>query len=283
MSKERAIELRLGGKSRSQIVAALGLKTGGAALSRWLRGVPAPEWTKRPTAKDELRALAVALRMEGRSYREIQQAVPVAKSTLSLWLRDVLVDEAGRSRLEDRERAGRENAAAAIRARRQATERRLISDARAQMPSSLGEADLFLVGLALYWAEGTKAKPWNPSERVCLINSDPDVIRVFLAWLALLGIEQDELVFRVAIHISGDVDAAERFCAGVVGIPRSKLRRTSLKRHERRASRRLPTESYVGCLRVDVRKSTDFNRQIAGWWQGLVAGIATVEAPSGMV
>ena len=67
MSKERAIQMRLEGKSRSQIVATLGLKTGGAALSRWLRGVPAPEWTKRPNAKDEMREVAVALRAEGRS------------------------------------------------------------------------------------------------------------------------------------------------------------------------------------------------------------------------
>lgn len=95
--------------------------------------------------------------------------------------------------------------------------------------------------------------------------------------------ERDALDFRVAIHKSGDVDAAERFWAGVVGIQQSELRRTSVKSHEALARRRLPAASYVGCLRVDVRKSTDFNRQILGWWQGLVAGIATVEAPSGMV
>ena len=144
------------------------------------------------------------------------------------------------------------------------------------MPSSLGGAELFLVGLALYWAEGAKAKPWNPSQGVCLINSDPDVIRVFLAWLALLGIERDELTFRTSIHRSGDVEAAERFWASLVGIPRSDLLRTSLKRHERRASRRLPADSYVGCLSVKVRKSTDFNRQIAGWWQGVAAAVASL-------
>jgi hypothetical protein len=283
MSKERAIEMRLEGKSRSQIVAALGLKTGGSALSRWLRGVPAPDWTHRPNAKDELRAIAVELRKEGRSYREIQEVVPVSKSTLSLWLRDVLVDEAARSRLADRERASRENAAAAIRARRVAKEARIVGDARAQIPASIAESGLFLVGLALYWAEGSKAKPWNPSEGVCLINSDPDVIRVFLAWLALLGVDAKALRFRVAIHNSGNVAAAEQFWADVVGISRSELQRTTLKTHERRPSRRLATQDYVGCLVVKVDKSTDFNRQIAGWWQGLVAAVATVEAPSGMV
>jgi hypothetical protein len=115
-----------------------------------------------------------------------------------------------------------------------------------------------------------------PSVSVSLINSDPDVIRVFVAWLALLGIGLERLTFRVAIHESGDVDRAELFWAEVVGIERSDLQRTTLKRHERRPSRRLPTQSYVGCLNVRVRKSTDLNRQIAGWWQGLVGAIASL-------
>jgi hypothetical protein len=273
MSKERAIELRLAGKSRSQIVAALGLKTGGAALNRWLTGVPAPAWTKRPNAKDDFREIAVELRKEGRSYAEIQAAVPVSKSTLSLWLRGVLVDEAAVSRLADRKRAGRENAAAAIRARREAKEQRIIAEARAQMPPSIADSELFLVGLALYWSEGAKAKPWNPSASVCLVNSDPNVILVFLAWLSLLGVTRSGVTFRVAIHRSGDVDRAEKFWAALVGVSQSDLGRTSLKTHIRRQSRHLPAESYVGCLRVDVRKSTDFNRQIAGWWQGVVAAL----------
>lgn len=277
------MQMRRDGMSRSQIVAALGLKSSGAALSRWLRSVPAPEWTKRANAKDELRVLAVELRKEGRSYAEIQEVVPVSKSTLSLWLRDVLVDEAGRSRLADRERAGRENAAAALRARREAAETRIINEASAQIPVALADSELFLVGLALYWAEGTKAKPWNPSEGVCLINSDPDVIRVFLAWLALLGVGRDQLTFRVAIHKSGDVDAAEQFWADVVGVDRAALDRTTLKRHEQRLARKLPSNAYVGCLCVKVRKSTDFNRQIVGWWRGIAAAVATVVPPSGMV
>lgn len=234
-------------------------------------------------SKEHLRADAVALRKEGRSYSEIQQAVGVSTSTLSLWLRDVLLDDAARSRLEDRALAGRENAAAANRSRRQTAEARTIREARSQMPETIHDSDLFLVGLSLYWAEGTKTKPWNPSERVCLINSDPDVIRVFLRWLSLVGVARDQLTFRVAIHESGDVDAAELFWADVAEIPREELERTSLKRHERRSRRQLPAESYVGCLCVKVRRSTELNRRIRGWWQGLVAAVATLEAPSGMV
>ena len=144
------------------------------------------------------------------------------------------------------------------------------------MPPSLTESELFLVGLSLYWAEGAKPKPWNPSVQVCLINSDADVIRIFLAWLAPLGVGRDELTFRVAIHTSGDVAAAERFWADVVGIAQTQLERTSLKRHEPRITRKLPQENYVGCLSVKVRSSADFNRQIAGWWHGLVVAVGSL-------
>ena len=92
--REQAVQLRLAGLSRSQIADAMGLRSGGQALSRWLGGVPPAEWTRRPRAKDDLRALATAMRKEGRSYREIRDVVGVSKSTLSLWLRDVpLTDE----------------------------------------------------------------------------------------------------------------------------------------------------------------------------------------------
>jgi transcriptional regulator with XRE-family HTH domain len=67
--------MRLQGMSRSQIVAELGLKSGGAALSRWLQGVAPPEWTKRPNAKDDLRYAAVQLRRAGLTYSEIVEGV----------------------------------------------------------------------------------------------------------------------------------------------------------------------------------------------------------------
>ena len=83
-----------GRTTRMQIAEALGLAAGGGEpLTTWLRNVPAPAWTLRPNAKDDLRETAVAMRREGRSYREIGEVVGVSKGTLSLWLRDVPLTE----------------------------------------------------------------------------------------------------------------------------------------------------------------------------------------------
>ena len=42
-------------------------------------------------------------------------------------------------------------------------------------------------------------------------------------------------------------------------------------------------EDYHGCLCVSVRRSTELNVRIAGWFEGLVAAAGTMEMPSGVV
>jgi len=61
--REQAIALRRQGKSLRQIKQILG-PIGNQALSDALRGEPPPEWTRRPRAKDELRARARELRTQ---------------------------------------------------------------------------------------------------------------------------------------------------------------------------------------------------------------------------
>ncbi|MDO8492325.1 MAG: hypothetical protein Q7S34_01635 [bacterium] len=46
--------------------------------------------------------IAIKLRREGKSYREILEQIPVAKSSLSLWLRDVGLSKRQNQRLTER-------------------------------------------------------------------------------------------------------------------------------------------------------------------------------------
>ena len=84
---EQARAMRAAGRSRREIVAALGI--GEDLAKALLRGAPLPETLRRPRAKDEHRAAALALREAGRTYTEIAQELGVSKSSLSLWLRDM--------------------------------------------------------------------------------------------------------------------------------------------------------------------------------------------------
>lgn len=272
-NREAAIEMRLAGKSRSQIKEALGLRSGGTALSRWLKDIPPPEWTKRPNAKDDLRELAVQMRLAGKSYRQILETLPlpVAKSSLSLWLRDIPLTDEQRRILKMRQVQAVSKRAQSIRGQRIRRQEATMSAARSQV-QRLAESELFVAGLAAYWAEGSKAKPWRTgSERVTFINSDPDMIRLFLRWLALLGIHTDRLTFRISIHESGDVEKATSHWSDLVGVVAEEFRKPTLKRHNPKTVRHNVGEAYNGCLIVEVRRSTEFYRQIAGWWQGLAA------------
>ena len=59
-----------------------------ATLHDAFRGEPPPEWTRRPNAKDGLRARAREPRDQGLDHEDIVAALRVAKGSVSLWVRD---------------------------------------------------------------------------------------------------------------------------------------------------------------------------------------------------
>jgi transposase len=89
--REEARRLRTEeGLSRSQLMKVFGV--GNGTLSEWLRGTEAPEWTRRPRAKDDLREQAVGLRRGGATVPEIAEVLGVSKSSAYLWTRDIPLD-----------------------------------------------------------------------------------------------------------------------------------------------------------------------------------------------
>ena len=133
--------------------------------------------------------------------------------------------------------------------------------------------DLFMTGVALYWAEGAKDKPYARRENVQFVNSDPGVIRIYLAWLDLLGVESERLRYRVMIHATGNVEGAERYWADLVGVDVSTFQTTTIKKHNPKTVRKNVGENYRGCLVISVRQCADLYRRIEGWWNGIVLGI----------
>ena len=153
--------LRRQGKSRSQIKQILGPMSN-STLNDALKGEPPPEWTRRPNAKDELRANARELRGQGLDYEEIAAALGVAKSSVSLWVRD-LPTPARLSYAECRKRSA-EGAArywAAERPVREAAATAAREAAAAEI-GELTDREILIAGAIAYWCEGTKSKPHRP-------------------------------------------------------------------------------------------------------------------------
>ncbi|MBC2869165.1 hypothetical protein [Streptomyces mexicanus] len=269
--RERAVALRRAGLSRRQIRDRLHVDNNDI-LNRLLEGEPAPEWTKRPNAKDDLRAKARELRLQGWTYDQIQVELGCSKSSISLWVRDLPKperrDPTEQAKLAARKRWEHEHAV-----RDEA--RRETKTTAARELGEMTDRDLFVAGVALYWAEGTKDKTYDRRENVIFVNSDPGVIQIYLAWLRLLGVESERLRYRVMIHETADVEAAKRYWADLVGVDPATFQKTTIKKHNPKTVRKNVGENYRGCLVIRVSQGAELYRRIEGWWTGLVT-----QAPS---
>lgn len=220
-------------------------------------------------AKIEQRDRARALRLQGRTYDEIVGELGVSKSSVSLWVRDL-----PKPREQSPEEMARHmDMMRAVRDEniRQRVERNHRESA--DVFSRLTKRELLALGVGLYWAEGTKSKPWRRAKRVVFVNSDPGMVRVFLAWLRALGFGTDRCTFRVYIHESADAAAAERFWAEVVGVPVEGFQPVVLKKHNPTTVRHNTADGYYGCLNIQVRRSTELYECIEGWWAGIVGAV----------
>lgn len=269
--REQAVALRRAGLSRRQIRDRLRVDNNDL-LNRLLQGEPAPDWTRRPNAKDDLREKARELRLQGWTYDQIQVELGCSKSSISLWVRDLPKPErrapSEQARLANRLRWEHELAV-------RDEQRRRTKEAAALEIGPLSDRDLFLVGVALYWAEGAKDKPYQRRENVLFVNSDPGVITLYLAWLDLLGVERDRLRYRVMIHMTADVEGAKRYWADLVGVDVSTFQKTTIKKHNPTTVRKNVGDTYRGCLVVRVSQGAELYRRIEGWWTGMISGIAT--------
>ncbi|MFI5830674.1 hypothetical protein ACIA6C_26075 [Streptomyces sp. NPDC051578] len=271
--REQAVTLRREGLSRRQIRDRLHVHNNDI-LNRLLEGEPAPEWTKRPNAKDDLRAKARELRLQGLTYDQMQVELGCSKSSISLWVRDLPKPERHRTPEEASVNAKR-GWERTLDARDE--ERRRIKQEAAAEITELSERELFILGVGLYWAEGSKDKTYDRRERAIFVNSDPDMIRTYLTWLRLLGVDGKQIRCAITIHESADVPAAEAYWADLVGKSGAVFLKTTLKRHNPKTVRKNTGENYYGCLAVRVLRSAGLYRRIEGWWCGIVGAAAAAD------
>jgi hypothetical protein len=278
--REQAIALRRAGKSRREIKELLAI-TSNWTLNEVLRGEPPQPWTWRPNAKDDLRVKARNLREQGCDYNQIAAELGVSKSSVSLWVRDLprpprLSYEECRKRSAE----GVRRYWAAERPIREAEREAVRATAAAQI-GSLSDRETIITGAIAYWCEGGKNKPDRRDDRVNFINSDPALIKFFLRFLDVAGVGQERLIFRVYIHESADLAAAQRFWLDVTLARPDQFRRPVLKRHNPRTVRKNTGDDYHGCLRIDVLRGTDLYQKIEGWAGAVMAGLGGPDEAAG--
>ena len=222
-------------------------------------------------SKIEEKEKAIALRRKGLSYREILTEIPVSKSSLSLWLRSVGLSKKQKQRLTEKK------IQAALRGAQSKREQRIKVTAEIERTAledikNISKKELWLIGIALYWAEGSKEKEWRPGSGVRFTNSDPNMIKLFLKWLKdVADVSEDSIRFSIFIHENSknDLNAVIRHWSKVVSSPKKDFVRVYFKKNKIRTNRKNTGDSYFGVLRIEVRASSTLNRKIAGWVKGI--------------
>lgn len=225
-----------------------------------------------------LKNKAVTLRREGKTYNEILAKVPVAKSTLSLWLRNVGLSKLQQQRITKKRIEAQKKGGLARKRERINREKNIIKHAEAII-GSITMRELLLIGTALYWAEGAKSKPHNTSVGLDFGNSDPNMILIHILWLRqILEVNDNDIHLSLYIHKNHEhrLEEIKDFWTKLCGFNRKKISYVYFKKHNPKTARKNLKDDYKGLLRIRVRKSTDLNRKVQGWTLGIVLNYATL-------
>jgi uncharacterized protein YjcR len=162
--------------------------------------------------KLEERAQARELRAQAWTMQEIADELGVAKSSVSLWVRDVEFDATSRrSAATHRRPRGSDHP---LRRRKLAQLEALRKEGLERI-GTLTEREFLVAGLGLYAGDGAKG-----DKEVRLSNSDPRIVGFFCRWLRChFAIDESRLRVALYLHQGLDLEAAISHWEQVTGIP----------------------------------------------------------------
>lgn len=178
-------------------------------------------------AKRKEKEKALQLRNLGKSFSQIRAEVDVSKSTLSRWLQDMPLSKEQLVNLRDKNPVRIEKYRETMRRKK---DKRLdqVYVRSVKDIGTLSKRDFFIAGLFLYWAEGTKTDDYTTS----LANTDPAILKFFVKWLELLGVDRKKL--RIRLHVYSDMSEEKmiHFWSKTLDIPTSQFRKSYIKENK---------------------------------------------------
>lgn len=212
-----------------------------------------------------LKEKAIAYRKQGYSYNMIlgKMNILLSKSTLSNWLHEIpykpnktVIKRIGLARLRS----------ALYKHNQKISEIEKIKIIAKKEIGELGRRDLWMLGLGLYLGEGSKLY-----ERVRLINSDPQIIKIAIKWFRdMCGLENKNII--PCIHLYPDIDIKEAlyYWSKITNIPIDQFGKTQIdsrKNKSEKKKRKLPYGTLHLQIRSNGRKEfgKNLHRRIMGW------------------
>ncbi len=212
---------------------------------------------------------ALILRKTGKSLKKIAAILNVSVSIASVWCREVELTEQQREKLKRRKVNIRHLRHLAKQSHLEKIFRvkKLFKDSLDEIKPLTGN-ELFLTGLALYWAEGFKS---IKECRLGFCNSDPRMIKFMLSWFQkALKISKQNFLLRTEFNESHKdrTEEIKSFWSKLTQVPLTQFEKPFY--HHSTWLRDYPNrEDYFGVLRIRVRKSSELLYKTRGWIKGL--------------
>jgi hypothetical protein len=208
-------------------------------------------WEKSELGKD--------LRRLGLSYGEIMELVPVKKSTLATWCRDIELTENQIAAIKER-RAQEPGVPRNTQWKRRAEIESIQSSARAEVPSLMGD-QLWLAGITLYWAEGSKTK-----NQLRLANTDPRALRLFINWVLAYIDPKARFSIQLHLHEGNNETEAKQYWRRQTGLDGANFYKTYIK--PKGTGHRKNHIPYGVCT-VKVRRCSDGWHRAMAWIEAM--------------
>ncbi len=204
------------------------------------------------------------LRSFGHSLNEIRKRLDVAKSSISLWVRDIeLTPEQKKGLSQKSIQKGVIEQRRTTRLKNESARRQIIIDAANKEIKRISKRELWLIGVMLYWAEGGKTR----RGMVRFSNSDPEMIKIMMAFFRkICKVPEEKFMGYIHIHPHLNHKRAERYWSSMSNIPLSKFYKTYRKINS--SSKNKKDNLPFGTFDVYVL-STELFLKILGWAEGV--------------
>ncbi|OGM20432.1 hypothetical protein A2863_04855 [Candidatus Woesebacteria bacterium RIFCSPHIGHO2_01_FULL_38_9b] len=189
------------------------------------------------------REKAIKFRKKGFSIKEISEKLNIAKSTSSLWLRDINLNQIALKRLQKRKILGQYKSMQIAAGKRQKLLNVHLYQAMRTISKIKRGAELYkTICSILFWTEGSKKL-----SSLSFTNSDPKMINFFLRLLRL-SFSLDESKFRVKVHIHNYHNdlSIKNYWSKVTKIPLTQFTRSYKKPNTKKRIHK----DYKGCVNI---------------------------------
>lgn len=216
--------------------------------------------------KKDKKIKARLLRQSGFSISEIKDKLSVSKSSVSIWVRDVKLDQNQLNKISEK-MSGRivVEKRRTTRLARELVKRQIIIDLAKKQINKITLRELWLIGVMLYWAEGGKTQ----RSLVRFSNGDPEMIKIMMKFFRkICKVPEDK--FRCYLHIHPHLDhiLAEKYWSKITKVNLKQFFKTYHKMNV--ASKNKKDNLPMGTLDVYIC-DTQLFLKIKGWAQGIFA------------